>query len=137
MTVEHVVGRVGHEGNVGLGCDLSEDSHRRSVDSIGDIGLVFDELGVKVGVPYPLPMTDGELPRRIPACPSCGDTERVRCILYGMPAAPPEMLDESRIVFAGCVVDGIVYEWQCPSCGLDYDAPRRNRDNDWEFEATT
>ncbi len=51
-----------------------------------------------------------------------------------MPAAPPEPLDESRIVFAGCVIDGDEHEWQCPSCGEDYDAPRRNPADEWEFE---
>ena len=104
----------------------------------GDIDLVFDALAANVGETYPLPPNDYLVPRRVPACPACGDTGGVQYIIHGMPPGPPEGFDENRVVFAGCVVDGEVHSWHCPSCDADYDPPYVDAWRDsWSFETVS
>lgn len=47
------------------------------------------------------------LPKRIPPCPVCGDTDRVQYVTRGMPAGRPPKHLEDRLYFAGCIGD----EW--------------------------
>lgn len=104
----------------------------------GDIDLVFDALAANVGVAHPLPPGDYIIPRRIPPCPICGDTERVQYVIHGMPPGPPEGFDENRVVFAGCVVDGDMRAWHCPKCDTDYDPPHVDAWRDsWLFESAS
>ena len=47
------------------------------------------------------------------SCPSCGDAESIRTILYGMPMAP---VDESIYSLGGCVIYTDMPRHRCISC---------------------
>ena len=77
-------------------------------------------------MPDPTPIRDSWLPKRIRRCPQCGDRDRVKLILYGMPAGRPPPEEEDRIIFAGCMMP--MYEdpeqqppdWHCSICEVSY-----------------
>lgn len=55
------------------------------------------------------------LPKWIPPCPVCGDTDRVQSVNRGMPAGPPPEHLADRLYFAGCIVDEWpAGDWYCP-----------------------
>ena len=59
---------------------------------------------------------EGWLPKRIPPCPVCGDTEQVQYVIRGMPAGPPPEHLADRLYFAGCIVDEwAASNWYCPA----------------------
>lgn len=64
------------------------------------------------------------LPKRVKACPVCGDRDAVQLVVWGMPYGRPPEHEVDRIHFAGCViaveVDGngdVIREpkWRCPA----------------------
>lgn len=89
----------------------------------GIIDEIVDELAARLGVPYPLPDAEYLIPRRKPPCPRCGSTERLQFVIKGMPPAPPPGFDESRVVFAGCVIDDADPDWICTSCDHGFHIP--------------
>ena len=55
------------------------------------------------------------LPKLIPPCPVCGDIDRVRYVIRGLPAGPPPEHLVDRLYFAGCIVDEwAMANWYCP-----------------------
>ncbi len=98
----------------------------------GDLDAVFDAIGLAVGHPYPLPPAEYILPRRIPPCPNCSDTEHVQYNIVGMPPAPPPGFDEGRVIFAGCLVDETTPngDWWCSTCDTFYSHPTVSH---WRF----
>jgi len=48
------------------------------------------------------------------SCPTCGDTESIRRIRYGMPIMP---VDESVYSYGGCVVREDMPSYRCIECG--------------------
>ncbi len=58
---------------------------------------------------------EGWLPKSGPACPACGDTDRVQYVIRGMPAGPPPEHLADRLYLAGCIVDEWdTANWYCP-----------------------
>ena len=54
-----------------------------------------------------------ELKEKPKSCPSCGDTESIRSIQYGMPIAP---IDESKYTLGGCVIEEDMPSYRCVQC---------------------
>jgi len=54
-----------------------------------------------------------ELKEKPETCPSCGDAEAIRTILYGMPMGP---VDDSIYTLGGCVVSKNMPRYLCINC---------------------
>lgn len=83
----------------------------------------FDET--LAALAYPM-STDYDSPRRVLPCPTCGDTKNVQTVVFGMPAGQPTLEEEAKYYFAGCLVDGTMGDWYCPSCEKFHSVPRVN-----------
>lgn len=59
----------------------------------GDIDAILDALAAELDLIYPLLRTSFALPDRIAPCPNCSDTDRVKSLVFGMPAGMPEGTD--------------------------------------------
>lgn len=101
----------------------------------GQIDDVLDALASGVESIYPLPLPEYVLPRRVPPCPTCGKVDRLQFRLVGMPPAPPPGFDESRVIFAGCMVSHLPEpSFRCERCSVDFDPPGYAESESWVFE---
>ena len=82
----------------------------------GALDDVLVALADRVGLSY-------VAPHRVLPCPTCGDTQRVQTVVFGMPAGQPTPEDEERYLFAGCVTDDTMGDWYCRSCERFYSVP--------------
>jgi len=102
----------------------------------GDLDAILDALASELGLVYPLERISHALPDRIAPCPNCGDTDKVKSVVFGMPAGMPEGTDESRVIYAGCEMVGESHPWYCPACDLSYDYPwTASTLDEWGFDS--